>query len=262
MPLSSEILLTIKLQQQLFVDPKRIRLLREIEKCGSINQAAKNAKVSYKSAWDHLTAMNTISPKPLLERNIGGGGGTALTIYAQRLLQLYDLLEQTQQKAFNILQDETLPLDSLLQATSHFSLKSSARNQFLGKITQLVHQSIHCFVSIQVEGSPNPFIVSITEKSAVNLKLELNKEVILMIKAPWIRIYQQKPNANQHNLFPVKIEAIQNKGENKEAIFTLATEMSGKRIEFCATVSDSQQLTQNRLYWIYIDPEQIILATL
>lgn len=71
MTLTSEILLTIKLQQQLFVDPKRIRLLKEIQKCGSINQAAKNAKVSYKSAWDHLAAMNEISPKPLLERNVG-----------------------------------------------------------------------------------------------------------------------------------------------------------------------------------------------
>ena len=43
----TEILLTIKLKETLFADPKRIRLLQEIEKCGSINQAAKNANVSY-----------------------------------------------------------------------------------------------------------------------------------------------------------------------------------------------------------------------
>ena len=135
----TEILLTIKLKQQLFADPKRIRLLKEIQKCGSINQAAKNAKVSYKSAWDHLEAMNKISPKPLLERNIGGrnGGGTALTVYAQRLLQLYDLLEQTQEKAFDILRDEKVPLNSLLSATARFSLQSSARNQFFGKVQAL-----------------------------------------------------------------------------------------------------------------------------
>ena len=72
----TEILLTIKLQQQLFVDPKRVRLLKEIRQSGSINQAAKNANVSYKSAWDHLEAMNAISPKPLLERNAGGKNGT------------------------------------------------------------------------------------------------------------------------------------------------------------------------------------------
>ncbi|MDU7945777.1 MAG: LysR family transcriptional regulator, partial [Haemophilus parainfluenzae] len=65
---NTEILLTIKLQQALFIVPKRVCLLKEIQQSGSINQAAKNAKVSYKSAWDHLEAMNKISPRPLLER--------------------------------------------------------------------------------------------------------------------------------------------------------------------------------------------------
>lgn len=84
----TEILLTIKLNQTLFADPKRIALLKEIKQCGSINQAAKNCKISYKSAWDHLSQMNETSPKPLFERNAGGknGGGTVLTGYAERLL--------------------------------------------------------------------------------------------------------------------------------------------------------------------------------
>ena len=43
---TTEILLTIKLHQELFIDPKRVRLLKAIQECGSINQAAKNAKVS------------------------------------------------------------------------------------------------------------------------------------------------------------------------------------------------------------------------
>ena len=37
----TEILLTVKLHQELFIDPKRVRLLKEIKECGSINQAAK-----------------------------------------------------------------------------------------------------------------------------------------------------------------------------------------------------------------------------
>ena len=72
----TEILLTIKLHQELFIDPKRVRLLKEIKECGSIKSGSqKMQKVSYKSAWDHLEAMNKISPKPLLERNIGGKNG-------------------------------------------------------------------------------------------------------------------------------------------------------------------------------------------
>lgn len=267
MPLTNEILLTIKLQQQLFVDPKRIRLLKEIEKCGSINQAAKNAKVSYKSAWDHLAAMNEISPKPLLERNVGGknGGGTELTIYAQRLLQLYDLLEQTQQKAFNILQDENLPLDSVLHATARFSLQSSARNQLFGTIIGLRHQSIHCFVDIHIKGFPTPFTVSITEKSAVRLKLVLGKEVMLMIKAPWVKIHRQKPTETLANLFPAKALEITDKGEFEEVILCLDNpdaQPIEEPLEFCATLSKAEHLQVKEPVWISMDPEQVILATL
>ena len=93
--------------------------------------------------------MNKISPKPLLERNIGGknGGGTSLTTYAERLLQLYDLLEQTQEHAFHILQDETIPLNSPLSATAKFSLQSSARNQFFGDRKSTRLNSSHNVIS-------------------------------------------------------------------------------------------------------------------
>ncbi|MGC6406613.1 TOBE domain-containing protein [Bisgaard Taxon 45] len=262
MTLTNEILLTIKLQQQLFVDPKRIRLLKEIQKCGSINQAAKNAKVSYKSAWDHLAAMNEISPKPLLERNVGGrnGGGTELTVYAQRLLQLYDLLERTQQKAFHILQDENLPLDSVLHATARFSLQSSARNQFFGDIVALRHESIHCFVDIQIKGLAQPLTVSITEKSAVRLKLALGKEVMMMIKAPWVKVHREKPAGA--NAFLVNVKDITDKGEVEEVILTAINTQADEDVEFCATLNKAENLKLNDQVWINIDPEQVILATL
>ncbi|MFP4713039.1 TOBE domain-containing protein [Pasteurella multocida] len=262
MTLTSEILLTIKLQQQLFVDPKRIRLLKEIQKCGSINQAAKNAKVSYKSAWDHLAAMNEISPKPLLERNVGGenGGGTELTVYAQRLLQLYDLLEHTQQKAFHILQDENLPLDSVLHATARFSLQSSARNQFFGDIVALHHENIHCFVAIQIKGLVQPLTVSITEKSAQRLKLTLGKEVMMMIKAPWVKVHREKPEGV--NTFLVNVKEITDKGEVEEVILTSINKHADEDVEFCATLNKAENLKPDEQIWISIDPEQVILATL
>ncbi|WP_455648248.1 TOBE domain-containing protein [Lonepinella koalarum] len=259
--MNTEILLTIKLQQQLFVDPKRVRLLKEIQKCGSINQAAKNAKVSYKSAWDHLAAMNEISPKPILERNVGGknGGGTALTIYGERLLQLYDLLEQTQEKAFHILQDKNIPLNSLLTATARFSLQSSARNQLFGKVTEcLVHQ-LNAMVEIELPSLSQPIYAWITQKSAVRLQLSWGKEVMLMIKAPWVKIHT---NANQHkadekNIFPVQVTSILDKGDTKEVLLSV-----NDQLEFCATTPHQQELVVGQQVWAKIDPEQIILATL
>lgn len=48
--MQAEILLTLKLRQQLFADPRRIELLKQIRATGSIMQGAKLAGVSYKSA--------------------------------------------------------------------------------------------------------------------------------------------------------------------------------------------------------------------
>lgn len=252
---NTEILLTIKLQQSLFIDPKRVRLLKEIQQCGSINQAAKNAKVSYKSAWDHLEAMNKISPRPLLERNTGGknGGGTVLTTYAERLLQLYDLLEKTQEHAFHILQDERIPLESPLSATAKFSLQSSARNQFFGRVAQqrIIHS--RCVVDVNVPALPTPMQVSITTKSSARLKLITEKEVMLMFKAPWVKITAQ-PVENAANQFPVTIQSL----NEEEAILRFGE----TEIAFCATITTPNQWEIGQQVWVNVDSEQIILATL
>ncbi|GHK53122.1 hypothetical protein KPZU09_28580 [Klebsiella pneumoniae] len=121
--MQAEILLTLKLQQRLFADPRRIALLKQIDQTGSISQGAKHAGISYKSAWDAINEMNQLSEQPLVDRATGGkgGGGAVLTRYGQRLIQLYDLLAQIQQKAFDVLSDDdALPLDSLLAAISRF----------------------------------------------------------------------------------------------------------------------------------------------
>ena len=251
---NTEILLTIKLQQMLFVDPKRIRLLKEIEQCHSINQAAKNAKVSYKSAWDHLEAMNKISPKPLLERSVGGkhGGGTSLTTYAKRLLQLYDLLEKTQEHAFHILQDENISLDSLLSATAKFSVQSSARNQFFGRVAQQRIMDSRCLVDVNVAGLPVPLQVLITPKSAERLKLITEKEVMLMFKAPWVKL-SKKPVENVMNQFEAEIASL----NQEEAILTI-----GGSVEFCVTIHGQNSWRLGEKLWLAVHPEQIILAAM
>ena len=59
----------------------RMALLAQIAQSGSITQAAKAVKMSYKAAWDAIDTMNNLAGEPLLERVAGGkgGGGTVLT---------------------------------------------------------------------------------------------------------------------------------------------------------------------------------------
>ena len=70
--MQAEILLTLKLQQKLFADPRRISLLKHIALSGSISQGAKDAGISYKSAWDAINEMNQLSEHILVERATGG----------------------------------------------------------------------------------------------------------------------------------------------------------------------------------------------
>lgn len=198
--MQAEILLTLKLQQRLFADPRRIALLKQIDQTGSISQGAKHAGISYKSAWDAINEMNQLSEQPLVDRATGGkgGGGAVLTRYGQRLIQLYDLLAQIQQKAFDVLSDDdALPLDSLLAAISRFSLQTSARNQWFGTITGRDRQQVQQHVEVLLADGKTRLNVAITAQSAEKLGLDEGQEVLVLLKAPWVGITLDPAAARQ-----------------------------------------------------------------
>ncbi|MFT3734659.1 MAG: winged helix-turn-helix domain-containing protein [Rhodocyclaceae bacterium] len=74
----------------------RIELLERIADCGSIAEAAKGMKMSYKAAWDAIDAINRVSTQPIVTRNKGGraGGGTQLTEHGRALIRAYRDMEQ------------------------------------------------------------------------------------------------------------------------------------------------------------------------
>ncbi len=184
--MQAEILLTLKLQQKLFADPRRIALLKQVQYTGSISQGAKLAGISYKSAWDAINEMNQLAEQTVVDRATGGkgGGGAQLTHYGQRLIQLYDLLGQVQQKAFDVLQQDDLPLDSLLAAISRFSLQTSARNQFFGTVIERDHQQVQQHLAILLNDGSTRLTAAITQQSADRLQLTPGKEVLALIKRP------------------------------------------------------------------------------
>lgn len=253
--LNAEILLTIKLNQQLFADPRRVELLHQIKKVGSISQAAKLAGVSYKTAWDNIDAMNKLSPKPLLERNVGGkqGGGTCLTLYAERLLQLYELLKQTQERIFSILHNEDIPLDNLLVATAYSALQTSARNQLFGKVSAIKRNGVHAIIGIEVEGINREIVAKITLKSCERLNLSLEREVMLMIKASCIKL---QPTNSSVNNFTGKIKSFEQQHGQNEILVQV------NNMTICVTTSEHSLLQINDDITIHIEPEQIILAAL
>lgn len=73
----------------------RIELLSRIAAHGSITQAAKSMKMSYKAAWDAIDTMSQLAGEPLLERAAGGkgGGGTRLTQRGEQLVANFKIIE-------------------------------------------------------------------------------------------------------------------------------------------------------------------------
>jgi molybdate transport system regulatory protein len=78
-----------------FLGKGRIKLLKLIDKYGSISKAAKEMKMSYKAAWDAVDIINSLSQKPVVEKQSGGkgGGGTYLTEYGKQLIRDFENLE-------------------------------------------------------------------------------------------------------------------------------------------------------------------------
>jgi molybdate transport system regulatory protein len=69
----------------------RMRILRAIERCGSLNAAAKDLKMSYRAVWGKIKVTEEALGKPLLVKTQGGiaGGGSRLTPYAYKLMDRY-----------------------------------------------------------------------------------------------------------------------------------------------------------------------------
>ena len=261
--MQAETLLTLRLQQKLFADPRRIALLKQIEQTGSISQGAKNAGISYKSAWDAINDMNTLSEQPLVDRATGGkgGGGAIVTRYGQRLIQLYDLLAQIQQKAFDVLSDDdNVPLDSLLAAISRFSLQTSARNQWFGTVTARDSLQIQQHIEILLADGTTRLKAAITAQSAERLELDEGKEVLVLLKAPWVSITRDPDAAKTaDNQLQGTISHIERGQTQCEVLMTLA---DGQQL--CATIplSESDNVEEGAAVTAYFNADRVIIATL
>jgi len=259
--MQADISLIIKLQNTLFADPRRIALLKQIQATGSISQGAKMAGISYKSAWDAINEMNTLAERTLVERATGGkgGGGASLTPYGERLIQLFQLLQQVQQKAFDVLQDDSLPLDSVLAAIARFSLQTSARNQLFATVLHRNHARVQQQLAVQLADGKTVIHVALTHQSAERLQLDEGKEVLLLIKAPWIQISHQPQAAD--NQLPGTIANIEHGEQQSEVLLTLS---SGETL--CATVPNTsvtqQKLQPGDAVAAYFNADHVIIATL
>ena len=77
----------------------RVVLLEHIAREGSVSAAAKSMGMSFSHAWKLVEEMNSLSPKPLVEKRAGGkgGGGAWLTPAGETAVrQFWDMVNRFQ----------------------------------------------------------------------------------------------------------------------------------------------------------------------
>lgn len=218
--------LTLELFNQPFLLEKRIELLLAIKHTGSINKAAKEVPMSYKSAWEAVEAMNNLSIHPIVDRETGGagGGGTTLTEYGENLLKTYFLLKEEQRKFIENLNRITDLNTGSLKTIRRLSMQISARNQIIGIVEKISLGAVNAEIQLKLK-SANSIVSIITNTATENLELNIGDEVIAVIKSSNVLLSTEAGlKISARNKLCGEIETI-NQGEtNSEVVINIGNE--------------------------------------
>ena len=161
---------------------KRIDILRGIGRTGSISQAAREAAVSYKAAWQAIDTLTNLAGVPLVHRAVGGagGGGATLTADGHQLLELADAHDVARRAV------HTRSGGAATAAVS-LSLRTSMRNQLPALIEALDVDGRIVRVSLSLPGGEQ-IAARITQESVELLGLAKGLGVIALFKATAVKV--------------------------------------------------------------------------
>ncbi|GIX51947.1 TOBE domain-containing protein [Sphaerotilus sulfidivorans] len=261
--------LTLQTPLGAVLSESRIRLLEAIDRCGSLNRAAREVPLSYKAAWEALDTMNRLAPEPLVERLTGGrgGGGTRLTGYARQLVRLHRAMESSQQDILDRIGPVPDDVDAptLRGLIRRLGMRSSARNQFATRVTALSERGGLVDVRLQLgdaeaAASGPTLLATITPESAELLGLAPGREVWALVKAPAVRLVvrparRPPPGRNQLAGRVVQLRP----GATRTAV-TLDLG-GGEALHAAVPAQAATALQPGDAAWAVFDGDQVVLLT-
>lgn len=243
------------------LNEKRIELLRQIGKHGSLSAAAKAVGMSYKGAWDTLDAINNLSGKELVVRVAGGkgGGGSVLTEEGERVVQVYDLFAEAHARFLGLLANHTANPQEAYNILQRIGMKTSARNQFSGEIIHLRHGSVNDEVVIRINAG-DEITAIVTKESVEAMELAVGKKVYAIIKASSVLLAPEEPKGiSARNVLQGTIERVIQGGVNAEVVLALPGQTR------LAAVITRESLTRLELRegqsaWVFFKASSVILG--
>jgi len=165
----------------------QIKLLQAIGESGSISQAAKLTGISYKTAWDRINAMNNMSEGPLVIKTTGGsnGGGTELTTLGRKVIEGFLAIQEEHLAFVQKLGNKLHSLDDLANFIRGETMKTSARNQYLGRVAEIKPGAVNSEVVLDI-GNKLLIVAITTNESLGTLQLTTGDSASALIKASWV----------------------------------------------------------------------------
>ncbi|MGC4060809.1 MAG: TOBE domain-containing protein [Aquabacterium sp.] len=173
----------------------RMALLEAIHATGSMSKAAKVVGISYVTAWDRVRDMDNVTGQALVHRVAGGsgGGGTVLTPYALELISAFRQIEQVHAQLLAQLTQSLAHPGEVLKTLSGLGLRTSARNQLTGTVTQVRAGTVDALIDLRLPGlagdkTGDTLRVSLTTTSLKTLGVGKGMQAMALIKAPSVRV--------------------------------------------------------------------------
>ncbi|WP_313323620.1 TOBE domain-containing protein [Stutzerimonas nitrititolerans] len=207
-----------------FGGPDRVTLLAKIAECGSITQAAKAIKMSYKAAWDAIDTMNNLAGEPLVERLAGGkgGGGTRLTQRGEQLVANFRTIEREHRRFVEQLGRQATDLADDYLLIRRMGMKTSARNQFLGTVTRTKSGAVNDEVELEIAGGQK-LVAIVTQESTESLGLKPGAEAFALVKSSSVILMAEEDGTrvSARNRLTGTISRIQPGAVNSEVVLDL-----------------------------------------
>jgi molybdate transport system regulatory protein len=155
---------------------------------GSISQAAREAGISYKAAWQAIETLTHLSGLPLVDRSVGGSGGGGARITPQGL-QLLALADELAQARAQVLARHAQGGAGGALPPLHLGLRTSMRNQVPCVVTAVTAVAHGPMVAVDLRTPCGQALASlVTRESADLLGLAPGLAVLALCKATAVAV--------------------------------------------------------------------------
>jgi len=252
--------LTLEMLGKPFLLQKRIELLYAIKVHGSISKAAKAVPMSYKSAWEAVDTMNSLSPEPIVCRETGGkdGGGTTITTYGDTLLKNYALLKEEHTRFLERLSTLTDIQSGTFKTIGRLAMQISARNQIQVEVLSVESENVNAKIGLKLK-SGQTLTSIITQEAVDNLHINNYKTVTAIFKSNTVMLSPFSKIQSQNNNLEGIITKIDTDEENMKVVVDI-----GKHDKIVSVMPlhslDNMVLSEGSSVLVHVNSNDIMLG--